>query len=204
MLEARVMIAVPNLGKIDTRLMMRLIRWASIKGVWSNIEIVAPIGHIPHDSARNYCLDLFLQSDCTHIFFIDSDVVPPLDALEKLLLAEKPVITGIYPSTWYDNEKKEMSRRNNVFSELKENGELVEAKGKGVVCVHSAGAGCLLIQRDVIEQDIDSPVFKFEYNSVGMMIVGEDVYFCNKMREAGVYLYAHFDVQCNHVKETVL
>lgn len=202
--KPRVMIAVPNLGTIDTRLMMKLLRWSSTASKWAHIEIVAPIGHIPHDSARNYCLDLFLQSDCTHIFFIDSDVIPPNDGLDLLLEADVDVISGCYPSVWYDGKKREMSQRNNVFAEVREDGELVEAKGKGVQKIHSAGAGCLLIKRHVIEQTVDAPHFMFEYNSAGIMIVGEDVYFCNKVRDAKVDIYAHFGVQCNHVKTTVL
>lgn len=202
--KPRVMIAIPNLGHIDTRLMMKLVRWVAMPSNWAQVSIVAPIGHIPHDSARNYCLDQFLQGDDTHILFLDDDVVPPPDALEKLLDADKDIITGLYPSVWYDNDKKQMSQRNNVFSEVRKDGELVEAKGKGVQKVHSAGAGCLLIKRHVIEQVIDAPVFKFEYNNVGMMIKGEDVYFFEKAKASGLEVFAHFDVQCNHVKETVL
>lgn len=203
--KPRVLIAVPNLGNIDTRLMMKLLRWSTMYSeAWESVTVVAPIGHIPHDSARNYCVDLLLQGDQTHIFFIDSDVVPPDDALEKLLNADVDVISGLYPSVWYNNKKKEMSQRNNVFSEILDNGELKEAKGKGVKAIHSAGGGCLLIKREVLEQDLEAPIFSFEYNSVGIMTVGEDVYFFNKLREFGITPYAHFDVQCNHVKTTVL
>ena len=202
--KPRVMIAIPNLGHIDTRLMMRLIRWISMPQNWAQVSIVAPIGHIPHDSARNYCLDQFLNTDDTHIFFIDSDVVPPPDALQKLIDADKDVITGLYPSVWYDQKKQEMGKRNNVFSKVRDDGELVEAKGKGVGEIHSAGGGCILIKRHVIEQVMDAPIFKFEYNNVGMMVKGEDVYFFEKVRASGIIPYAHFDVQCNHVKETVL
>lgn len=202
--KPRVMIAVPNLGSIDTRLVMKLLRWTAMPKNWEQATIVMPIGHIPHDSARNHCIDQFLQTGDTHLFFLDDDVVPPPDALEQLLAADKDVISGIYPSTYYDGKKMEMSRRNNVFSGTRDDGELIEAKGKGVQKIAFAGGGCLLIKRHVVEQLIEAPLFAFEYNNIGIMTLGEDIYFGKKLAAAGVELYAHFDVQCNHVKETVL
>lgn len=200
----RVMIAIPNLGNIDTRLMMKLLRWTAMPTNWSQATIVAPIGQIPHDSARNYCVDQFLQTDDTHLFFLDDDVVPPVDALELLLAADVDVISGLYPSEWFDNDDGYIKKRNNVFSEIRKDGELVEAKGKGIVPIRSCGGGCLLIKRHVVEEKVQMPWFKFHYNDRGLMDVGEDVDFCKKVHEAGVQLYAHMGVQCNHVKTSVL
>jgi len=202
--KPRVMIAVPNLGQLDTRLVMKLLRWVSMPVNWEQATIVAPIGHIPHDSARNYCVDQFLQTDDTHLLFLDDDVVPPVDALELLLAADKDVISGLYPSEWYDNEAGRLKKRNNVFSTIRDDGELVEATGRGVGKITSCGGGCLLIKRRVVEELVQAPWFKFHYNERGLMDIGEDVDFGKKLKAAGVELHAHFGVQCNHVKNTVL
>lgn len=202
--KPRVMIAVPNLGKVDTRLMMKLLRWSVMPVNWEQVTIIAPIGQIPHDSARNYCVDEFLQTDDTHLFFIDDDVVPPVDALEKLLDADVDVVSGLYPSMWYDNDKGKIMKRNNVFEKIREDGELVEATGNGVAEVASCGGGCLLIKRHVVENKVPAPWFKFHYNERGLMDVGEDVDFGKKLKAAGIKLHAHFGVQCQHVKQTVL
>lgn len=198
------MIAVPNLGSIDTRLMMRLLRWSTQPENWAQVTIIAPIGHIPHDSARNYCVDQFLGTDDTHLFFIDDDVVPPVDALEKLLAADVDVISGLYPSEWFDNEDGKKKKRNNVFSEIQSDGNLVEAKGRGVGEIMSCGGGCLLIKRSVVENKVAAPWFKFHYNDKGLMDIGEDVDFGKKLKAAGVKLHAHFDIQCSHVKPVIL
>lgn len=199
----RVMIAIPNLGNMDTRLVMKLLRWTAMPMNWEQATIVAPIGHIPHDSARNYCVDQFLQTDDTHLFFIDSDVVPPVDALELLLAANVDVVSGLYPSEWYDNGVHRIKTRNNVFSDIREDGELIEANGKGIQEIRSCGGGCLLIKRHVLEE-MEAPWFKFHYDGKGQMNLGEDVDFCKKLKESGVKLHAHFGVQCNHVKTIIL
>lgn len=51
--------------------------------------------------ARNYCVDEFLRSDCTHLMFIDSDIgFNPNDVLSLLYFCEADdysIITGPYP-----------------------------------------------------------------------------------------------------------
>jgi hypothetical protein len=52
--------------------------------------------------ARNYCVDEFLRSDCTHLLFIDSDIgFSHVDALQMLQLCDSEkgydVVTGPYP-----------------------------------------------------------------------------------------------------------
>lgn len=202
--KPRVMIAVPNLGEMDTRLVMKLLRWVTMPRNWAQVTILAPIGHIPHDSARNYCVEQFLATDDTHLFFLDDDVVPPPDALEKLLDADVDVISGLYPSQWMDAETGKMLTRNNVFSEIRKDGELIEAKGKGVGKIMSCGGGCLLIKRHVVADKVKAPWFQFHFNEKGLMDVGEDVDFGKKLKAAGVELHAHFDVQCQHVKKILL
>lgn len=202
-MKPRVMIAVPNLGTMDTRLVMKLLRWSIVPQNWEQVTILAPIGHIPHDSARNYCVEQFLQTDDTHLFFLDDDVVPPTDALQLLLDANKPAISGLYPSEWFDSSDGKIKTRQNAFCDIRDDGELVEAKGRGVQPIRSCGGGCLLIRRDAIEQ-LKAPWFKFHYNDNGLMNLGEDVDFCKKLKEADIPLFVHFDVQCNHVKQVML
>jgi hypothetical protein len=60
--------------------------------------------------ARNYCVDEFLRSDCTHLLFIDSDIgFNPMDALGMLALQgdDTPydIITAPYPKKCISWEK---------------------------------------------------------------------------------------------------
>lgn len=60
--------------------------------------------------ARNYCVDEFMRSDCTHMMFIDSDIgFDPRDVIAMLALqsddTEYDVIAGPYPKKCISWEK---------------------------------------------------------------------------------------------------
>ena len=86
-----VFVAVPNMGKIQTDLVLRLISW--IYG--AKIIFFPPQGYSPVSVARNLCVKEFLNQDYDYLFFVDSDTVPPIDAVKKLLAAKKKIISGV-------------------------------------------------------------------------------------------------------------
>lgn len=43
----------------------------------------------------------FLETDCTHLFFLDSDVSAPPVTLQKLVAAQKPIVAAPYPKKHY-------------------------------------------------------------------------------------------------------
>jgi hypothetical protein len=64
--------------------------------------------------ARNYCVDEFMRSDCSHLLFIDSDIgFNPHDVLAMLALqsddSEYDVIAGPYPKKCISWEKIKMA-----------------------------------------------------------------------------------------------
>lgn len=64
--------------------------------------------------ARNYCVDEFMRSDCTHLMFIDSDIgFNPNDVIALLALAgedsEYDIISGPYPKKCISWEKVKMA-----------------------------------------------------------------------------------------------
>ena len=64
--------------------------------------------------ARNYCVDEFMRSDCTHMMFIDSDIgFDYKDVLTCLHLCDpeegKDVVTGCYPKKTIAWEKVKMA-----------------------------------------------------------------------------------------------
>ena len=72
-----------------------------LQAVCSNYGIVTRFSYIFNESlitrARNYLVDEFLRSDCTHLLFLDSDIhFDPKDVI-ALLALDKEVIGGPYP-----------------------------------------------------------------------------------------------------------
>jgi len=149
--------------------------------------------------SRNSLIEHHFHNDpCwTHIYFIDSDIVPPPDALVKLLEMRADVAVGICPilsngkPVWNvrDPDEDRWIRMNEQLPD-----DVFETK--------SCGAGCLLVRREVLV-DIKWPWFKTEYQQIyenkGQGIkTGEDVYFARKVQECGYKLYANPNVRCKH------
>lgn len=211
-MKAKVLIATPNLGSIHPLLVMRFLTWATggAKGV-EEVSFFMPTNLIPHDSARNFCVMHFLKTDFTHLFFIDSDVIPPENALEELVSADKAVVSGLYHAMrpnaegvltpmWavyvYGNDHKGDYGLMNI------------SDGEGIAEIRRAGAGCLMIRREVLEAMRDKPEtmpwFRFQYHEKGTMFYGEDIDFCRKAESLGYPIHAHFGVRCQHQKSVLI
>jgi len=77
------------------------------------------------------------DKDITHIWFVEDDMVLPPDTLEKMILADKAVVTYDYP----------------VNGEGR--GSILEIKNRVIYC----GTGCLLVKKEVFNE-IERPVFR--------------------------------------------
>lgn len=198
------MIAIPNMGSIHPDLVQRLIRWHVVPtpGVES-VALLAPKGIQPHDVARNWCVKKFLETDSTHLFFIDSDVIPPENALEKLISAEYPVISGAYPIKKMNSNTNQSETVYALFVKQEGNKLKPIKAGTGHANIDRCGAGCLLIRRDVL-MDMPKPHFKWVMNAEGLAEKGEDLYFCEQLESMQIQLVADLDVICQHSKEILL
>jgi hypothetical protein len=46
-------------------------------------------------TARNMCIEFAMQMNCSHLLFIDADIIPPLDIIPKLLEVGKDAVGGL-------------------------------------------------------------------------------------------------------------
>jgi GT2 family glycosyltransferase len=54
-----------------------------------------------------------------------------------------------------------------------------------------------MIRRRVFEK-LDPPYFKYVYDEMGKLKLGQDFYFCQKAREAGFRIYVHTGILTSH------
>lgn len=120
--------------------------------------------------ARNYCVDEFLRSDCTHLIFIDSDIGFDFkDVLTLLHLCEDDenygVITGPYPKKTIAWEKIKVAVEKGFADQNPFNldhfvGDYVFNPAEGVtefslfepVEIREGGTGFMMIHRKVFER----------------------------------------------------
>jgi len=131
----------------------------------------------------------------THILFIDSDVLPRPNTLEKLLELDKDIVTGVYPMTTKRGLSWSVTKDDDFMTEID---DLPTNPFKVKYC----GFGVVLVKYSVFEA-IEWPYWKNEFVS-GQIVKGEDIYFCDKVREAGFDIWCEPKVKCSHIRITNL
>lgn len=152
-----------------------------------------------HDIAhnRNKLVERFLKTNIEWIFFIDTDTVPPLNALD--MTKHKLDICSGYYYQWIEKSKQLVPL---IFKRV-ENKYRCDpgrpTKIKNVVEADGAGAGCLLINRKVFT-GIERPYFLTPYDEKGFTTCTEDIYFFRKIIEEGYKLHIDTSIVASHVK----
>ena len=116
---------------------------------------------------RNLCVSGFLESKCTHMLFIDSDIHVQAKTILKMLKAEKELISVPYPlkAFLWDKGLDEIQQGNIKKPEDLEqifNSYPMKVMDKndvkltdGIIEITHAPTGCMLIKRSVFDKLID-------------------------------------------------
>ena len=166
-------------------------------------------GHNIH-ILRNDLVEMALRNeDCTHLFFLDSDVVMPPYGLMRLLRRSMEqnmdIVTGIYLMKAPPYAPLAIMRPKHIITGKKKYNyyfQITQELLNKVVPVDATGAGCLLIKREVIEA-MDPPWFDVTLQEHGLSAIGEDLYFFDRAIEAGFQPYMDLSVQCDHVMGSI-
>lgn len=162
------------------------------------------VAGLPFDHARNVGAQWCLDSGAEYLLFIDSDVIPPADAVHRLLRWNKPIISGMYCRRSPPHMLPVMMRDGNWVTDLPADprNPLVE--------VELVGAGLLLIHRSVLEavRKLEHRPGKtwFDWRSDlnGLVPAGEatseDYTFCRTVRrQLGIPILVDTSIRCLHV-----
>jgi len=156
----------------------------------------APLFEIggPVDVVRTRIVEAFLESPATHLLMLDDDVVAPCGTLERLVAMDVPVATAACPfgigGRIYVNAKP-------LGSE-----QWPEHPEPAVFKARHAGLACSLIERSVFVR-VPAPWFWMGASANGRFVIGEDVWFSNRLAEAGIPIVCDGSIVCSHVKDGV-
>lgn len=209
-LEGRkLFIAIPTYdGKLNIKTAFNL---AQLMMVASQHRVSVVMGHLAGCSiitvARNALVQQFLQTDCTDLLFIDSDVVAGAGDVMRLLAQsqDKDVAAGLYPRRAMDK---------NFFVDIPkdENGDMIF--DGSMLKVNRIGTGFMLIKRHVFEKLIaDHPEWEYEtkpeegskayavfdFANVNGRYTGEDYLFCDRARAAGFEIWVDVEISLPHI-----
>lgn len=133
---------------------------------------------------RNYIASQAIKKNCTHLLFIDDDMIFSEDTLDRLLAHDKDIVGGVY------NTKYEIQTPVVEYFDDKRPTELFKCK--------AIGTGCLLIKCDVFKK-VPQIWFNYEWNDNGSVKMSHDWYFCHKARNCGFDIWADPTLEVRHI-----
>ena len=175
----------PNLGTIHTPLvrflLARAVEWFSIN---TNIRT-------GHDANRNCVVKGFLESDCTHLWWIDSDITIWDDIpFIEMFKVNEDIVIGNYPIR--QDEKIKWCYR--IKEWWQESQDLIE--------VDRMWLGCCVIKREVVQAIVDKHWMFCETQIEANWLTNktEDIVFCEWAAEMWYKMYLHKKVNLWHIK----
>ena len=153
------------------------------------------------DIARSVLVKQFLETDCTHLFFIDSDIGYEAHAIAGLVQAEVPFCAGVYPKR---KEDAKFVAQVHEPQQMRGPWLRVDRTATGFMCLERRVLEEMSkrVHRCKIAGHGDVPMV-FRTSTQGTF-VGEDYCFCDdylKLYEEGVFeqpIWVYPDITFNH------
>jgi hypothetical protein len=177
--------------------------------------------NMPYDCSREMVVKGLLGYNVEWVFFLDTDVLPPRDAVPQLMALSqqqnKPVVSGLYwakkkeetpmPCAWIEIGRD--PAKNQVSYKSIENEVKQYLDKNALLEVDVCGAGCLLIKADIFKKldasNPNKPYFQWgltrkdELTGKPLPQQSEDFYFCERLKEIGVKPHLATAVKCDHL-----
>lgn len=196
----KVLVTVPNRNWISRNVVFALLElWKDPRYL---VKIAMSVMSPPLENHHNSVMAEILETDIDWWLILDDDTAPhknPLDLIEL----DKDIIGIPYPI--YNHGDK--YGHDLHLTAFRYNGERYSQyfPRVGLQQVDAVGGGCLLVSRRVVDHaDMQKGAWLRKYHPNGTVRVGNDIAFCERAREAGFEIWAHFDYPCEHLKEVVL
>lgn len=152
----------------------------------------------PVDTARNdVCRTALADPDVDYLLFLDADMRHPADLAHRLLKHGQALVTARYQMRkppFHTCAMRKMGPGPHDFKSIEEQ--------TGLVPVDRAGAGALLIRRDVLEavqQAVGDDWFRYQAGPNGLRTVSEDMWFFEQAIACGFQPWCDLDTVCTHV-----
>ena len=190
----KVYVAILNQGAIHTGLADFLVKLflSEGRGVAYDLNLTFP-SKKPASHNRNQIVKDFLATDADYLLMIDADIVPTRNPLDLAAL-DLDVVAAPCPQWnsgdiyWVVMDKVPGGYR-----------AAPPERRNGLREADAVGTGCILIARRGLE-GVKAP-FMRRWDEDGLAVLGHDFFFCEKAREAGFKVWAHWDYPCDHFKE---
>ena len=153
--------------------------------------------------AREEIANSFLNSPCTHLLMLDSDIVMPQGTLQRMLSVDKEIVVAKYAekgkmeASYHCYHHSQVPFRRDPKVEVRP-GERRELKDVDPMLF---GLGCVLVKKEVFEK-LEKPYFKFTISDERVddyLRCSEDFVFALKCHHAGFRPVFCDDIEVLHL-----
>jgi len=171
------------------------------------------VGKAGIDLPRSQAATFFLQSEHTHMMFIDDDMAWQPELIGRMIELDRDILGVPY-------RQKE---HNHIYT-MRTPGDLEKsADNDALINVHDIATGLLLIKKRVfevlkdkadvvIDHQTKKEIYMFFRHCIvedkivqpdgGHSYMSEDLYFCRQAREAGFQIWSYVDAETAHIGTT--
>ena len=146
------------------------------------------------DRARERMTDSFLAMGSDYMFCLDSDMIIPAGAIDRLLAHKLPLVGGLYVSRSEEHWPFIWNEQRDEAGKFQDYQVIAEWPPGALVPCDITGAGFLLIAREVFES-FGPPWWILDEGDEG----GTDIAFLRRAKAAGWQLYVDTGVQAQHL-----
>lgn len=162
--------------------------------------------HRPFENNLSHIVNQWMdESDEDFWLSFDADNPPMRNPLELMEL-DLDIIGCPTPVWHYTGQPGERPIYWNAYDYVpKEDGYRPHEPMEGLQKVEAIGTGCFLVHRRVFENpEMRKSPFMRTWNEDGTVHKGNDIAFCERARNCGFEIWAHYDYPCRHFVELEL
>lgn len=194
--DAKVLVTVHNLGEVNREVSKQMEKISQDDRY--EVDIKYPSKTPYYINVNSSLNNIFLEGDYTHWLTVDVDNPPlrnPLDLIEL----DKDIIGCVTPQ--FDGD---MIFPVAMYKTYNDEYKVIPAeKQVSLQQVDAIGSGCMLTKREVVEavkDDDEGIIWKQTPDEDGTSKRTGDFNFCDRARDLGFEVWAHFDYDCDHIK----
>lgn len=188
-----ILIGIPTKDKIDIEAAISIanLDWGEHSVEYTHSDGAGVYGIA---QARNRLVMKALDGGYDKLFMIDSDMIVPEDAIEKLLEPEEKIVIGV---ARYKNDSGRAPIFRYTTDSTGSDAWLWDEIPDGRFEIKSGGVACAMIDVEMLRR-MKRPWFVWEERANGTY-VGEDIVFYEKLQQMGIHPWADGRVRCGHI-----
>lgn len=143
-----VSIGVPFYGGVSGEWWTQMLQFVAALSKEIEIRDIITCGTMTADHSRNVITDEFLSSNAEWLFWIDSDTLVPVGAVQRLMGVGKTLVSGLYYGKNPPNPPIAYYLHNNAITPID---QMTKWEKGDILPVDTVGMGCMLTHRSVFE-----------------------------------------------------